>query len=35
MDAKARAAMNARRRKESPQIKKTVVNKLIDRIRTL
>jgi hypothetical protein len=35
MDERARAAMNARRRKESPQIKKTVVNKLIDRIRTL
>ncbi len=35
MDDKARQAMGARRRKEAPQIKKTVVNKLIDRIRTL
>jgi len=35
MNDKAQAAMTARRRKESPQIKKTVVNKLIDRIRTL
>ncbi len=35
MEDKARQAMGGRKRKEVPQIKKTVVNKLIDRIRTL
>ena len=35
MEARARQAMGGRKRKEAPQIKKTVVNKLIDRIRTL
>lgn len=35
MEEKAREAMGARKRKDAPQIKKTVVNKLIDRIRTL
>lgn len=35
MDERARQAMGMRKRKEAPQIKKTVVNKLIDRIRTL
>jgi hypothetical protein len=35
MEDKARQAMGGRKRKEAPQIKKTVVNKLIDRIRTL
>ncbi len=35
MEEKARRAMVGHRPKEAPQIKKTVVNKLIDRIRTL
>jgi hypothetical protein len=35
MEEKARAAFAARQRREAPQIKRTVVNKLIDRIRTL
>ncbi len=34
-EQKTRQAAGARKRKEAPQIKKTVVNKLIDRIRTL
>ncbi len=35
MEEKARQAAGARSRKDAPQIKKTVVNKLIDRIKTL
>ncbi len=35
MEEKARQALAGRKRKDAPQIKKTVVNKLIDRIRTL
>lgn len=35
MVEKARQGSSTRRRRESPQVQKTVVNKLIDRIRTL
>ena len=35
MEEKARQAIGGRKRKEAPQVEKTVVNKLIDRIRTL